>query len=375
MMFLLVDTRYPTPSLQEYHSVRTSNPLQASSTSATAVSSRLSLPNSVPENSSSSSFQSYHPSQTPSPTSLIFDVEANFSSYIEFMVFPGLSFALFLSLSLPFQQSQSLIKHQTIIEHHPSVQQFQGLLLPTSSEMTKLINMKLVQKNEIYDLLKARYLCQKHFSSFHNIFCDGVIKVANYLKCNPKKDPDRTSIIVMYAVESQLIGSYFENESEFNSSILKFSRCIEKVCPMYHIKIHLICVKMIISTSASESNLIRAIRVLLNPFKEHIFIDTMDNLQLHYEYHFKELIRSNTQTRCGEIELPSIDDTRATLLIELTGTTLPASDLLRTIHLQQDRIQFTLLCTLPRSGLYPICILGNPLLVTAARNPQSASPR
>jgi hypothetical protein len=43
MMFLLVDTRYPTPSLQEYHSVRTSNPLQASSTSATAVSSRLSL--------------------------------------------------------------------------------------------------------------------------------------------------------------------------------------------------------------------------------------------------------------------------------------------------------------------------------------------
>lgn len=267
-----------------------------------------------------------------------------------------------------------MVKYQTIIEHHPSVQQIHGLLLPTSSEMTKLINLKLVQKHEINDLLKARYLCQKNISSFHNIFCDGVIKVANYLKCNPKKDQDRISLLVMYAFESQLIGSYHENESEFNSSVLKFSRCIEKVCPMYHLKIHLICVKMINSTASAESNLVRNIRALLNPLKDHIFIDTMDNLQLHYEYNFKELIRSNTQTRYGEIELPSIDDTRATLGIELIGTTLPASDLLRTIHLEQDRIQFTLLCTLPRSGLLPICIIGNPLLVTA-RNSQSESPR
>jgi hypothetical protein len=240
--------------------------------------------------------------------------------------------------------------------------------------MTKLINMKLVQKHEINDLLKARYLCHKNISSFQNIFCDGVIKVANYLKCNPKKDQERISLLVMYAFESQLIGSYHENEAEFNSSIFKFSRCIEKLCPMYHLKIHLICVKMINSTSSAESNLVNSIRILLNPLKEYLLIDTMDNLQLHYEYNFKELIRNNTQTRYGEIELPSIDDTRATLLIELTGTTLSASDLLRTIHLEHDQIQFTLLCTLPRSGLYPICILGNPLLVTA-RNSQSISPR
>jgi hypothetical protein len=87
-MFLLVDTRYPTPAppLQEINPSYPSRYVQtppSSHSSANVYSSRLSSP--PPENSSFPSSNSFHPSQSQSSGSL-FDIEANFASYIEFMV-------------------------------------------------------------------------------------------------------------------------------------------------------------------------------------------------------------------------------------------------------------------------------------------------
>jgi hypothetical protein len=243
--------------------------------------------------------------------------------------------------------------------------------------MTKLINMKLIQKNEIPDLLRPRFICQRNSSSFQNIFCDGLVKIANYLKCNQSTvqlNSNGITKVVIYAFESQLVG--FEQQgdgaddtSDLSSSILKFSRCIEKLCEIYHLKVHLICAKILSpgGSSFEENKLFHTIRLLLNPFKDHIIVETMENRFLHYEYNFKDHIRENISPQVGEIELPSIDDTRATLFMELLGTTLSANDTLRTISLQQNRIKFTLLCTLPRSGLYPVCTIGNPTILTPAR--------
>jgi hypothetical protein len=252
--------------------------------------------------------------------------------------------------------------------------------------MTKLINIKVIQKNEIPDLLKPRFSCRN--SSFQNLFCDGLVKIANYLKCNPAATHHDTKVII-YAFESQLIGFHegggrgVDESSELSSSILKFSRCLEKLSNLYHLKVHLICVKMLSSSNGEvmttddtpslslihdENRLLHTIRLLLNPFKEKIIVEMMENRFLHYEYNFKDHIRENISSQVGELELPSIDDTRATLLIELMGTTLTANDAIRTIFSHQNRIQFTLLCTLPRCGLYPICTIGNPIIITPASN-------
>jgi hypothetical protein len=223
--------------------------------------------------------------------------------------------------------------------------------VPSSSDSMKLIPSTGMSMSSILDLMRPMYNASSH-STWAGLLCDSLVKVAQYLKCDGKGVSSHAIIVT----NSLNLLNRSTGEEILNSALLKFCRSAEKLCPMYKMSFRIICVKI----GYVDPLCLRDIRLLLRCVGDYIQLEMIENSALHLEFEVKYFIRRTQPSVRATIELPSLDDSRASLAVRLEGCSISACE---ELYACGSPLFLHMLCTLPRGGLDPCCIAGNPCVV------------
>lgn len=173
--------------------------------------------------------------------------------------------------------------------------------------------------------------------------------------------PHTTINILIFCHDFNLIGRTYDNTKPLENSIVEFQKYLANSSLTKSLRIKLICCNLHRSTNSISydhniqiellQQFIHKINIQYFSHISKIFnLEMIDNIKIYYEYEIRQLISSLIPVMEMSLEFTNSKFDSAILNVDLVACTLHHFDIP-----QEGFKRPQILCTIPRSGIDPIC--------------------
>lgn len=214
------------------------------------------------------------------------------------------------------------------------------------------------------------------FVTWSSYLCDGLSKIVTDIKST--YTTSKSFIVIIFSHDVHLVGRGNENPNNLLQCLDDFNKSLIKIFGNINIKIKIICTNLNIYNISMQYNsnrddftnitvqkyIIPSLnKITTNSSNISIKFELLANIKCYYDYELRSWLLSSVPTIQSNLCFQgngnaSNSNSGASISMELVGCTLPACD---TMHEGLSRPE--VLCTIPKTGIDPICLDGKSILV------------